>query len=403
MKERYRLAYLISHPIQYQAPLLRYISAQPSIDLTVYFLSDLSTRDYRDKGFGVDVKWDVPLLGGYKHVFLPALWNRDRIGFWRPFAYGLRRHLRRGRFDALWIHGYANQANLRALAIAKAIGLKVLLRGESHLHSSGGSFAKLAVKQIVSRGLFRLIDGFLAIGKLNREFYSHFGVPERRIFLMPYAVDNNFFQAKAAEALTAREALRADLGWAEARPIILYAAKFEKKKRAGDLLDAYVRLSADGVREPDPYLLFVGDGEERPLLESRVKQLGWSSVKFLGFVNQTQLPRYYDLCDVFVLPSEWEPWGLAVNEAMNAGKAIIVSDRVGARADLVKDGDNGFVVPVGDVAALADYLRLLCESPEMALAMGRRSRERIAGWNFEADFNGLAEALRAVVDGGAPR
>jgi len=401
MKEQYRLAYLVSHPIQYQTPLLRYIAAQPSIDLTVFFLSDLSIRSYRDSGFGVPVQWDVPLLGGYKHVFLPSLWKRESIGFWRPFAYGLRRYLRRGRFDALWLHGYANQANLRALAIAKLLGLKVLLRGESHLNSSGNWLAKRAIKQVVSRGLFGLIDGFLAIGALNREFYLHFGVPEERIFLMPYAVDNSFFQVRAAEAVAGRGALRAQLGLAEDRPIILYAAKFEKRKRAGDLLNAYIRLSADRIREPRPYLLLVGDGEERPLLESRVKRLGWSSVKFLGFVNQNLLPRYYDLCDVFVLPSEWEPWGLAVNEAMNAGKAVIVSNHVGARADLVEDGDNGFVVPVGDVALLAERLQMLCERPETTLAMGRRSRERIAAWNFDADLRGLTQALSAVVDGGA--
>jgi len=401
MSKVYRVAYLVSHPIQYQAPLLRYIAAQPWIDLTVFFLSDLSTRDYLDKGFGVGVKWDIPLLGGYKHVFLPSFWKNDRISFWRPFAYGLAKHLKRGRFDALWLHGYANQANLRALAIAKSLGVKVFLRGESHLSSSGASATKLAIKNVVTHGLFRLFDGFLAIGTLNREYYLSFGVPEDRVFMMPYAVDNDFFRAKADEAASLREKTRTDLNLAPGRPIILYAAKFEKKKRAGDLLDAYIQLSADGVEEPKACLLFVGDGLERPILESRVKALGWTSVKFLGFVNQTQLPRFYDLCDVFVLPSEREPWGLAVNEAMNAGKAIIVSDRVGARADLIREGENGFVVPMGDTAMLSERLRILCQRRETTLAMGRRSRELIAAWNFDADLRGLNQALTAVVDGNA--
>jgi len=398
-KEQYRLAYLVSHPIQYQAPLLRYIAAQPSIDLTVFFLSDVSTRDYYDQGFGVGVQWDVPLLDGYKHVFLPAVGTSERISFWRSFVYGLWRHIERGRFDALWLHGYANQANLRALAIAKSAGLKVLLRGESHLNSSYGSSAKLAVRNVVLRKLFRWFDGFLAIGTLNREYYLRLGVPAERIFPMPYAVDNSFFQARADEAAPKRRALRAELDLADDRPVILYAAKFEKRKRAGDLLDAYIRLSPDGIREPKPYLLFIGDGEERPALEARVKRLGWSSVRFLGFVNQTRLPRYYDLCDVFVLPSEWEPWGLAVNEAMNAGKAVIVSNHVGAAADLVKEGDNGFVVPVRDVEALADRLRQLCDQPEAARAMGLRSRQLIASWNFEADVRGLTQALGAILGG----
>lgn len=399
MEPRYRLAYLVSHPIQYQAPLLRYIAAQPSIDLTVFFLSDVSVRDYYDQGFGMRIQWDVPLLGGYKHVFMPCLWKSERITFWQPFVYGLWRYLRRGHFDALWLHGYANHANLRALMIAKCLGMKVLLRGESHLKTAHRSNAKRAINRFVFRKLFQLVDGFLAIGTLNREYYLSLGVPEEKIFLMPYAVDNSLFQARVNEACPRRTALRAELGLTENYPIILYASKFQGKKCARDLLDAYVRLSPDGVKEPKSYLLFVGDGEERPPLQARIKELGWSTVRFPGFVNQTELPRYYDLCDVFVLPSEWEPWGLVVNEAMNAAKAIIVSDRVGAGPDLVKDGDNGFIFPAGDVAALAHRLHFLGTRPGVAAAMGQRSRERIAAWNFEADFRGLAQALDSVSGG----
>ncbi|MFQ5914085.1 MAG: glycosyltransferase, partial [Nitrospinota bacterium] len=286
MSRTYRLAYLVSHPIQYQAPMLRYIAAQREIDLTVFFLSDLSVRDYRDPGFGIPVKWDVPLLEGYKHVFLPALGRRNRLSFWRPFVYGLWRHLKAGHFDALWLHSYAHQVSLRALAIAKLLGLKVLFRGESHLKSRPRSRAKLWLKDRTFPRLFKAIDGFLAIGTLNRAYYLHYGAPEERIFMMPYAVDNAFFQKRVNEARPHQKALRAELGLEPDRPVILYASKFQPRKRPGDLLDAYVRLSPDGVRQPKPYLLFIGDGEERPRLEARVQRLGWSSVKFLGFKNQ---------------------------------------------------------------------------------------------------------------------
>lgn len=393
MSRTYRLAYLVSHPIQYQAPMLRHIAAHPRIDLTVFFLSDHSVRQFEDPGFGVPVRWDVPLLDGYRHVFLPALGGKNRLSFWRPFVYGLRRQLKAEQFDALWLHGYAHQANLWALAVAKRLGIKVLLRGESHLKSQSASSTMLFVKNLVLPRLFKSVDAFLAIGSLNRDYYLHYGVSKDRIFAMPYAVDNAFFQKKIDEARPNREALRSDLDLQPGRPIILYVSKFKRRKRAGDLLEAYIRLSPDGVHEPKPYLLFVGDGEERFALERRVKQLGWNSVRFLGFKNQTELPQYYDLCDVFVLPSENEPWGLVVNEVMNAGKPVIVSDQVGAGADLVKDGETGFVVPVGDVARLADCLRRLTSDPELAWKMGNQSQKRISEWGFEADLQGLLEAL----------
>jgi glycosyltransferase involved in cell wall biosynthesis len=396
MKRRYRLACLVSHPIQYQAPLFRYLSSHFGIDLTVFFLSDISVRKYQDPGFGADIRWDVPLLDGYSHVFLPCVGARDRLSWWCPLTYGLRRHLKAGRFDVLWVHGYAHQALLRAAVIAKGLGIKVLLRGESHLRGEQQGSMKLRVKESLLPRLFELIDGFLAIGTLNREYYLHYGVPADLIFMTPYAVDNAFFRTHAEQARPRREELRRELGLARGQPVILYASKFQSRKRANDLLEAYIRLSPDETKEPRPYLLMVGDGELRPKLEARVRELGWSSVRLPGFKNQTELPRYYDLCDVFVLPSEREPWGLVINEVMNAGKPVIVSDRVGAGPDLVRDGQNGFVVPVGDIDALADRLDVLTRSPETALKMGAKSRERIASWDFEADLRGLLAALEAT-------
>jgi glycosyltransferase involved in cell wall biosynthesis len=392
----YRVAYLVSHPIQYQAPLLRYLAARPELDVTALFLSDFSVREYRDAGFGVSVHWDVPLLEGYAHEFLPGLGRHDRVGFWRPLAGGLWRTLTRGRFDALWVHGYAQQSVLRAVALARARGMTILLRGDSHLTDAKRGPVKTWLKRRAMPRFFRLIDGFLAIGGLNRQYYLHYGAPDERIFPMPYAVDNEFFRRQVAEAARRRESLRGELGLETGRPVILYASKLMPRKRPGDLLDAYARLSVDG-REPHAYLVFVGDGEERSRLEHRARQLAWSSVRFAGFRNQTELPRYYDLADVFVLPSAHEPWGLVVNEVMNAGKPVVVSDGVGAAPDLVQDGENGFVVPVGHVGVLADRLARLTGDPDLARRMGRESLRRISSWDFEADAVGLTACLEKTL------
>jgi len=116
-------------------------------------------------------------------------------------------------------------------------------------------------------------------------------------------------------------------------------------------------------------------------------------VRFAGFQNQTQMPAYYAACDVYVLCSQRETWGLAVNEAMNAGKPVIVTDQVGAAKDLVGDGDNGYVVPVGDVDVLSDRLRRITSDELLARRMGASSLRRISRWDFEADVAGLWQAL----------
>jgi glycosyltransferase involved in cell wall biosynthesis len=181
--------------------------------------------------------------------------------------------------------------------------------------------------------------------------------------------------------------------------VILFAGKLQPRKHCDHLMEAYRRLSRGVGEEPSPYLAIVGDGEERAALERQAAATGFRSIRFCGFRNQSELPRYFDLATVFVLPSRHEPWGLIVNEVMNAGRAVIVSDDVGAAPDLIADGVNGCVYPVGDVDALARALRRVLETPGNAEAMGQRAFVRIQSWSFEEDVQGLRRALEHVAPG----
>jgi glycosyltransferase involved in cell wall biosynthesis len=396
MESKVRLAYLVTHPIQYQAPLLRRIATEPGIDLTVFFCSDFSLKSYHDPDFGKIIAWDVPLVGGYRHEILPALGRRDLLSFWRPVNYGLAKRLTRADFDVLCVHGYNRWFHWLAIAWAKIQGLKVLVRDEATRLTGTRYKLKRLAKRIFFLMLRNLCDGFLAIGTLNAEHYQSYGIAPERIFSVPYAVDNAFFRDKAQAAAGEREALRRQLGLAPGRPVILFASKLSPVKRSTDLLEAYIQMSPDQVREPDPCLLFIGEGDQRPALEERARALNWPSIKFLGFKNQTELPRYYDLCDVLVLPSSFEPWGLVINEVMNAGRAVVVSDQVGCGPDLVKHGENGYVFKAGDVAGLRAALDNVLRSQEKCRALGQKSLEIIEKWGIEEDVVGLKQALARV-------
>ncbi len=212
-------------------------------------------------------------------------------------------------------------------------------------------------------------------------------------FLMPYAVDNAWFAQRTAAADPHK--LRAELQLTPGRPVILFASKLQTRKHADHLLEAYARLCATASAAL-PYLLVVGDGEERDRLEARARELALEGVRFPGFRNQSELPSFFALTDVFVLPSRHEPWGLIVNEAMASGCAVIVSNEVGSHADLVTDGVEGFVFPVGDIDALASALARVLSSPEQTQRMRRAAQARISSWDFEADVRGLRQALAAV-------
>ena len=213
---------------------------------------------------------------------------------------------------------------------------------------------------------------------------------------MPYAVDNDYFQQRSREVEADRAKLLSELHLDAERPVILYASKLISRKRCADLLEAYKRLSVGTRMERYPYLVIVGDGAERASLEAQAAGSGLIDVRFCGFRNQSELPAFFALATVFVLPSEHEPWGLIVNEVMNAGRAVIVSDETGCQPDLITDGVEGVVFHTGDVAALTDSLRRILAIPETSAVMGQRALERIRNWNFEQDVRGLRQAIATV-------
>lgn len=398
MTNKIKLAYLVSHPIQYQAPLLRRIAQEPDIELTVFFGSDFSVRGYKDEGFGgVGVKWDIPLLEGYHHEFLPALYDNATVSVARPLNYGILRRLR-GRkgeapFDLLWVHGYATINSLHAMLAARALGIPVLLRGDMWLKDRPRGRVKLAVKGYFFHFLKHLVDGVLSVGTLNQAYWRHHLGDDFPQFMMPYAVDNDYFQEQSRMASERRGNLLKELDLEPDRPVILFASKLQHRKRCEDLIEAYKNLSPGPGIEPLPYLLIVGDGEERCALEKQAAESGFRSIRFCGFRNQSELPAFFDLSTVFVLPARHEPWGLIVNEVMNAARAVIVSDDVGCQPDLITDGVEGCVFPVGDVQALTAALRRVLATPESAAQMGQRGLERIRTWSFEEDIRSLRQAI----------
>jgi glycosyltransferase involved in cell wall biosynthesis len=397
-----RLAYFVTHPIQYQAPQLKRIAQEPDIDLNVFFGSDLSIRGDVDQEFGVRVQWDTPLLEGYNYEFLPR-WRDARDGeipgFSRPLNKHVAKRIGEEKVDAVWVHGYHYLTHMLAIRAASARNIPVLLRTDSSLHDRPRSALKLAAKKVFFNLLRPHISGVLSVGEENTAYWRENLGPDVRVFRCNYAVDNEFFQRQCEAAAKTREEFRSSLCLEPGRPVILFAAKLIPRKRCGDLLEAFLKLIRSWSGGPKPYLLIVGDGEQRAALEARAAQASAGDVRFLGFRNQSELPRFYDLCDVFVLASVDEPWGLAINEVMNAGRPVIVSDQVGCHKDLVKSGVNGFVVRPGDPGELAESLRTVLADPERCRIMGQESQKIVANYSFNQNVTGLRQALQAVRPG----
>jgi glycosyltransferase involved in cell wall biosynthesis len=277
--------------------------------------------------------------------------------------------------------------------------IPVLLRAESTLNDRPRSRSTLAAKDVFFSILRKRVSAVLSIGEANEAYWRRYLGAEIPVFQFHYTVDNEFFQRECASASKTREQFRQSLGLDADRPVILFASKLQGRKRCGDLLEAYLQISKSGMRGRVPYLLIVGDGEERASLEERAKEAEVGDVRFLGFRNQTELPQFYDLCSVFVLASINEPWGLVINEVMNAGRAVIVTDEVGCQKNLVQDGVNGCVIKARDINGLADSLRMVLADEMTWKMMGAQSLRIIQNFSFDQNIAGLRLALQHVVPG----
>jgi glycosyltransferase involved in cell wall biosynthesis len=388
-----RVAFINTHPIQYFAPLYADLDRAEDLSITALYLSDYSIRGAADHGFGHIVRWDVDLLAGYDARFVRGAERRDEPrGFLSVVAPQLCHDVGRGAFDALVVHGHTPAAMLVAAAAGKMARLPTFLRCETHL-GLRRSMVKSLLRRLLIGTYYRALDGVLAIGSANREFYRAIGVPEWRIFHMPYTVDNRRFMTEARLTHSERQELRAGLGVHDDRPIVLYAAKFQRRKRPDDLVHAAAMLYREGVAV---HTVMVGSGEMETELRALTQRFGLPNIHFAGFVNQVALPRVYAACDLFVLPSENETWGLAINEAMCAGLPIVASAEIGCVPDLVSDGRNGRTFVAGNVGGLSDAIRPLLTDPELRLRMGEASREIITSWSYAECRAGLRAALASV-------
>jgi glycosyltransferase involved in cell wall biosynthesis len=391
--EKFRILHLCEHPVQYNTTLWQRQARHPKLDILVVYCNLRGAVPAMNPGFGVEVAWDVPLLEGYPWTLVPL--EKGRSNGERPglLSQALWRLVTNGGFDAVCLGGYYFREAWTVLLAAKLKGIPVILCTDAHSLESRRAKSKfaVAVKKRIVGTIFRLAAAVITSSSKAGIFLQSLGVPAGRIFMGRSVVDNTWWTDRAA--LVDRATLRQELNLPAEAPVVVYCAKLQPWKRPGDLLDAFSRANVLGS-----YLIFAGDGPLRAMLEQRSRDLGVADrVRFLGFVNQMALPGVYVASDLLVLPSDYEPFGLVVNEAMLCGRPVVVSDRVGARYDLICEGETGSVFPCGDVEALAKILQSLLSDRSQLDRMGAAAKERMQAWTPELNVATFVRAVEAVV------
>jgi glycosyltransferase involved in cell wall biosynthesis len=389
-----RLAVVLSHPTQYYSPWFRWLRANSPLEFRVFYLWEFGVTAQRDPKFQTTFKWDVDLLSGYESEFVP---NTARDPGTHRFG-GLRNPTLTARLaawqpTAVLMFGYHFAAHLRAIAWARRRGIPLLFRGDSHLLGRGAPRPWVA---LALRALYAQFAAFPSVGAANRDYYRALGVPERKLFFSPHAVNDALFDPTSSAQREKSAALRAQLGISARTRVVLFAGKLVADKQPAELLRAFLAIPAD-----DTVLVVVGDGPEKNRLHELARSAPPGRVHFLPFTNQSEMPALYLLAELFVLPSRghYETWGLAVNEAMHLGAPVLVSELVGCQRDLVTDGETGWVFSATDSSALPTKLaQALAQLGDPAIRQRVRDAvaARIAGYTYAQASAGLLAALASL-------
>jgi len=331
---KYRLAIVVSHPIQYYSPLFRELAKE--INLKVFYCFNPSSDQQGKDGFGISFKWDVDLLSGYEYEFLENFSKRPsssiRSGCDTPEV-GVNLDL----FNPTHIvtFGWHLKSYQQVLSYCRRKSIPIAVRGDSKIDNTDGSIRGI-IKRLYYPIFLKQYDAFLSVGTENKRYLMKYGVSSSNIIFSPHAVDQQFWKG---------------VKQAHNKFSFIWVAKFIPLKRPFDVIDAFLQLHEEN---PDIELKMIGSG---PLLEASIKRAAaCKEIIFLGFKNQIDLRNEYLKSDVLILSSDSETWGLVVNEAFAVGLKAIVSSEVGCSVDLIKP-NTGLMYSVGNVTELLESMK----------------------------------------------
>jgi glycosyltransferase involved in cell wall biosynthesis len=376
-----RLALLTEIISPYRIPLFNALARDPDVSLDVIFFSETDPNLRQWLVYKDDLH--------FRYQVLPS-WRR-RLG---KFNVLLNRKvadaLNQARPEAIICGGYSYLASWQALWWASSRNIPFLLWSESNVQDARKGHLPV---EVLKQEFLRRCTGFVVPGQSARDYLLTKKIREERIFIAPNAVDNDLFGSLSAVARREANANRRKLGLPER--YVLFVGRLVPEKGVFDLLRAYADLE-ERIRQ-ELGLVFVGDGPARHELQNQASEISIGKIMFVGFAHREQLPSYYALAEMLVLPTYTDPWGLVVNEAMACGLPVIVTNVAGCVRDLVREGWNGLLVPPRNMASLSSAIRDLGVHPELRATMGTRATSHIANFSPQQWSVSIAAAIQKTI------
>lgn len=375
-----RVGYIAGEPNPSRAPHLDRIAAHRDIDLTViYAASTVHRREWT-----LELAHDPIVLRGLR---LPAMrvLHHDY-----PLTPQIWRLLEHERFDVLVIGGWSLMATQLAILWARFRHVPYLLISENHFRENRPLWVR-ALKAAVLPHLVRPAAGQLVTGTLAREHQLRYGARADSITVFPNTVDVESFGRRADELSARRDDVRRALGVGANALVVTQVSRFIPLKGPDQAIEAVARARA--LTDRELHLILVGSGPLHDDLVRRARELDVPTA-FPGWRSGDDLIEIYAATDIFMLLSRREPWGIVVNEAAACGLPLVLTDVVGAAADLLVPGENGELVRSGDITGAAEAIARLANDDERRTEFGRRSRELAQPWGYGPSVDSFVAAMR---------
>lgn len=374
---RPRVVYWNNIPSPYVVDQLNALAKTGRYELEAWFFD----RTHSDRSWKVDeAEW------AFKYRYLPT----TRLFGWTlhwPTPVLMRR-------PDLLMSGYAAPAWIAGWFILRMRGAKTCFQVEKTFDS----WVKRSLfKQIIKRFLFQRVDLVSTTGADGKSFAVNSGAQPGKIHFLTYSMPGEFFNYDrtdvASERMYVRNAMKLR------GTTFLYVGRLWKPKGVQYLLDAFAEFQS--MTDSPSSLLLVGDGVDEAELREQCQARPIANVFFAGFVERSELRKYYFAADVFVFPTLGDPYGIVVDEAMACGLPVLSTSAAGEITARVEAGVNGYIVPPADAAALADRMLKLARDPALLKAMGEESRKKVANHTPErwaAEFQRMASSVLGLAD-----
>jgi len=379
-----RVGIFVTHPVQYHVPMWCHLARRVDWNVEVFYFSRLGVEERTDPNFGVAFRWDNQLLDGYRSRFLADYGSDDFDLAEIPSA---RSFFASERFDCILLHGYTHRFARQICQGKQRNGYRIVLRGE-FTDRRGQGTVKSLLRNAYLWWFYRQVDAFCYIGQDAREHLSGLRIEPSRMFFSPYCVDSEYFEAQ--RDAHSKEVCRRELGIRPGQTVFLFSGKMISRKQPQLLAELASRLAND-----DRFvLIMLGDGPLLSEMRQRLAPLVENNRVLLpGFVNQTGLAKYFRASDAFILPSQFDTWGVVVNEAMHFGLPCFISEAVGCGRDLVESGCTGEVFTHGDINHLEAMVKRNLDAPDELQRMGESALARIQGYTTARAAQGIMDAI----------